>query len=190
MDNRLISQIKRALKITLDYVITLILFMVFFVPVISLAKDNLAGYMPYLSFVLFLVLFFTGYIDMRMMAFKEKRPQYNINPSPFKGFYYGGIAIIPIAVIQIMLMLMNVPEGFSVLKRRLLQGFSGPLYWFAKLLGDNHFYYVVSLVLVVIIAGIGYYAGHKEFLFTEFVKRKLGIKKKVRKQIKRPIKKN
>jgi hypothetical protein len=34
---------------------------------------------------------------------------------------------------------------------------------------------------VVIIAGMGYYAGHKDFMLVDFIRRKLGIKKPAKK---------
>lgn len=181
MDNRPVSQITRGLKLTISYGIVLVLFQVFLVPVISLAKDNIVGFMPYLSFAIFLMLFFSVYVEMRILAFKEKRPQYHINPSPYKGFLYGVIGIIPLVIIQTVLMLIRVPEDFAILKRRAYQAFSGPLYWFSKLLGNEPIHYVLSFLLVVLMAGLGYYAGHKDFLITELIRQKLGIKKKVKK---------
>jgi hypothetical protein len=181
MDNRIGSQIKRALKVTSDYFISLILFQVFFVPVISIAKDSMTGAVPYLSAAVFLMLFYMLYVDMRGMAFKEKRPQYNINPSPYKGLLYGAIGVIPLLIADIAVLLTKVPEDYATLKRRILQGISGPLYWFAKLIGNEPAHYILAAVLVVIIAGMGYYAGHKDFMLVDFIRSKLGIEKTAKK---------
>ncbi len=181
MDNRLISQIKRGLKVTTGYLMILIVFTVFSMPLLGLSGDNTPKVMPYVSFILFLLLFCSVYIEMRNIAFKEKRPQYNINPSPFKGLLYGFLGIIPLVIIQGILIMIQVPEDYTVLLRRVYQGLSGPLYWFARLLGNAPIHYMISFILVVFMAALGYYAGHKEFYLVAFIRNKLGIKKKVKK---------
>ncbi|MCX7772089.1 MAG: hypothetical protein N2376_03135, partial [Clostridia bacterium] len=139
-------------------------------------KDNTPAIMPYVSFAMFFLLFSSVYVEMRVLAFKEKRPQYGINPPPFKGLLYGFIGIVPLVLVQVLLIVLAVPADYAVLKQRVLQGFTGPLYWFARLLGNAPVDYVLSLVWVVVFAGIGYFAGHKDFLISAYLRQKLGIK--------------
>lgn len=181
MDNRILSQIKRSLKICTDYALALILFFLFTMPVISGAKGNAQNGMTYLSIGIFIILFYTVYVDMRNIAFKEKRPQYNITPPSYKGFLYGLMGIIPLVVIQIILILIKVPTEYETLHRRLYQGFGGPLYWISRLLGDQPMHYVISFAGLAIIAGVGYFAGFKDFYLLSFIKQKLGIKTKEKK---------
>lgn len=186
MDNRLISQIKRSLKVLSSYGMTLILLLVFMMPILGLAKDNTPTVMAIVSFLLFLMLFASLYTDMRDIAIKEKRPQYEINPPPYKGLLYGAMGVLPLVIIQVVLILIVVPEGFTELLRRFYQGVNGPLYWFSKLIGNAPVHYVLSYILVVVIAGLGYFAGHKGFFIVAFIKNKLGIKTKPKKRV--PVK--
>jgi len=179
MDNRIISQLLRGLKVTANYMTALILFVVFTMPIITLSSDSgLQNAMTAFSFLVFLFLFYIVYVDMRVMAFKEKRPQYNITPPPYKGVFYGIIGMIPLVLFQAVLLLLKFPEDLQVLKRKLYQGFAGPLYWLSRLLGDDPAHYVVSFAILIVIAGLGYYAGYKEFYIVSFIRQKLGIKPK------------
>ncbi len=182
MDNRIFSQIKRGFKVTINYLMVLVVFAIFAMPIVGIADANISAIMPFVSFLLFLFLFFSVYVEMRNIAFKEKRPHYQINPSPFKGLLYGFIGSLPLAAVQGVFMLLQVPEDYTVLVRRLYQGFSGPLYWFAKLLGNDPVHYLLSLILVIVISGLGYFAGHKEFYLVAFIRKKLGIKTKAEKK--------
>lgn len=178
MDNSIISNIKRGLKVTSNYFISLVLFVIFTLPIITVAEENSPSVLAVFSFFVFLALFYMVYVEMRVIAFKEKRPQYNINPSPYKGLLYGLIGIIPLVVCQIILTVIKIPEQYVTLKRRLYQGFSGPLYWLANLLGNDSIHYVISFLVLIIIAGLGYYAGYKEFYLFTVIRNKLGIKPK------------
>ncbi|MGI6623061.1 MAG: hypothetical protein GX227_07505 [Clostridiaceae bacterium] len=178
MDNRVISQLLRGLKITTNYITALILFLVFTMPIITIAKDGLQNAMTAFSFLIFLFLFYIAYVDMRVMAFKEKRPQYNINPPPYKGVLYGIIGMIPLVLFQSILLTLKLPEDLQVFKRKLYQGFAGPLYWLSRLLGDAPVHYIISFAVLIVIAGLGYYAGFKEFYLVSFIREKLGINKK------------
>ena len=72
MDNKILSQIKRSLKVFADYVLALILFFLFTMPVISGVKDNPRNAITYLSIVIFIILFYNIYVDMRNIAFRKK----------------------------------------------------------------------------------------------------------------------
>lgn len=180
MDNRISSVIKRSLKVLTSYIMTLTVFSVFSITVVGLGKDSVPYIMPWLSFVIFWLLFFSVYVEMKNIAFKEKRPQYNLNPSAFKGLLYGLIGIIPIAVVQIMILIIRVPADFEGPKKRLLQFLTGPLYWIAKLFGNATYLYLVAPLAIIVIAFLGYYAGHYEFNVMTWIGKKLG-KKKIKK---------
>ncbi len=184
MDNKIISQIKRGLKVTTNYLLALIVFGVFFMPIITMFEANMEGAIFYYSVLIFLLLFYIIYSDMNRTAFKEKRPQYNINPPPYKGFIYGLIGVIPLVIVEIILMSLKVPADFLPLQRRLYQGFAGPLYWLAKLLGNEPVYYIVSFTALILIAGLGYFTGFKEFYLTAYIRKQLEITSK-----KSPVKK-
>ncbi|NLB77692.1 MAG: hypothetical protein GX796_02275 [Clostridiaceae bacterium] len=180
MDNKIFSQIKRGLKVCTDYILAFILFVLFSMPVITGAKENAQNAITYLSVGIFIMLFFNVYVDMRNLAFNEKRPQYNINPPSYKGFLYGLIGIVPLVGVQIVLIMIKLPEEYTTLHRRIYQGFGGPLYWITRILGDGSVHYLISFVVLIIIAGLGYLAGFNSFYLLNYISQKLGIKKKVK----------
>ena len=92
------------------------------------------------------------------------------------------MGIIPLVAIQIILIMIKVPKEFETLHRRLYQGFGGPLYWISRLLGDQSVHYVISFTVLAFIAGAGYFAGFKDFYLLNFIRQKLGIKRKEKKE--------
>lgn len=176
MDNRLWSQIKRALKITGDYFLVLVIFGIFSSVVFSFFKENLETGITIFSVLIFLLMSAMIYTDMSDMAFREKRPQYNINPSPFKGFMYGVIGTVPVFLVQLVYYIVNVADDFLLFKRRVLQAFTAPLYWLAKLISHDEWAYHVVLLVIPVIAGLGYMAGYYGF----YVTKKLKIFEKLR----------
>lgn len=176
MDNKLWSQVKRGLKITWDYFAALLIFGVFSSIALSIYKDNLEKGILIFSILIFLIMFSMIYTGMSDTAIREKRPQYNINPPPYKGFIYGIIGILPLLVIQLFYYVINVPEELLTLKRRILQAFSSPVYWLAQLISADAWAYHLVLLVIPVIAGLGYLAGYNEFYILKrlkiFTKRK------------------
>jgi len=177
MDNKFSSILKRSLRVTADYITAFILFCVLSASVFSLARGETPAFIPWISFATFLILFYLVYVDMRNIGFKENRPQYNLNPSRFKGLLYGAIGVLPVLIIQLAVLAVNVPEGYEGLKRRIFQLVSGPLYWIAKILGNEAWHYCATLVSVMLMALLGYLAGHCKFYLTTWLKTTLGTKK-------------
>ncbi len=170
MDNKVSSQIRRGLKITTDYSITLVIFVIFLSIVFNVAKNNLETGVFIFSILIFLILFSMLYTNMSDVAFKEKRPQYGLNPSPYKGFLYGLIGMLPILVLQLLNYVIPYEEKLLTLQRRILQGLTGPLYWLASLISEEPWAYHLVLLVIPMIAGLGYLAGHHEFFITRKLK--------------------
>lgn len=181
MDNSIKSQIRRGLKVTGDYTITLVLFAIFLSIVISIAKNNLQTGVFIFSIIIFLILFSMIYTNMRDVAFKEKRPQYGINPSPYKGFLYGIIGTLPIFILQLFYYVIPFGEELHTLQFRILQGITGPLYWIASLISDEAWAYHLVLLVLPVMAGLGYLAGHYDFS----IMRKLKIFDKIFNKLKK-----
>ncbi|MBP7175003.1 MAG: hypothetical protein KBA53_02145 [Thermoclostridium sp.] len=175
MDNSIISQIRRGLKITTDYLITLIIFFIFISIVFNIAKKDLQTGVFIFSIIIFLLLFSMVYNNMSDAAFREKRPHYGLNPSPYKGFLYGVIGTLPIFVLQLVNYLIPYGDKLLTFERRVLQGLTGPLYWLASLISDQTWAYHLVLLVIPIIAGLGYLAGHYEF----YIMRRLKIFNKI-----------
>lgn len=180
MDNTIKSQIRRGLKIATDYSITLVVFAIFLSIVFNVAKNNLQTGVFIFSILIFLILFSMIYTNMSDVAVKEKRPQYGIHPSPYKGFLYGFIGMLPILVLQLTYYVIPYGEKLLTLQRRILQGITGPLYWLASLISEEAWAYHLVLLVIPVIAGLGYLAGHHEF----YILRKLKIFNKKKKDVK------
>lgn len=185
MDNSIWAQIKRGLKVTGDYFIALIIFGIFSSIVFSLAKENIEKGLYIFSIVIFIILIFMVYSNMSDLAFKEKRPQYKINPPQHKGFIYGAIGILPVFLMQLLFYVVQVPEEWLTIKRRVLQALTSPLYWLAKSISGDAWAYHLVLLVIPLFAGLGYLAGHYEF----YMIRKLKIFDKLKKIRKKPEKK-
>jgi amino acid transporter len=170
MDNKTWSQIKRGLKVTGDYLTALLVFGIFSSISLSIFKDNLEKGIFIFSIVIFLFLLSMLYSGMSDVAFREKRPQYNINPPPYKGFLYGIVGTIPLFIIQLLYYIISVPEDLLLIKRRVLQAFTGPLYWLASLISQEVWAYHLVLLIIPIITGLGYLAGHHEFYISKKIK--------------------
>lgn len=182
MDNRPFSVIKRGLRLTVDYGVCLLLLGIFGITVLGMFKDNTPSAMPWVSFFLFLLLFFLIYQDMHQLAFKEKRPQYGINPSRFKGALYGLIAVAPIVLLQGIALAIQVPTDYLTVRLRAFQAISSPVYWLAKLLGNSIPAYFAALAVVVAVAFFGYWAGYREFSLLNWFYKRIGYVPKPRKR--------
>ncbi|HOQ74962.1 MAG TPA: hypothetical protein PK369_00160 [Thermoclostridium sp.] len=177
MDNKISSIIKRSLRVTSGYITAFLIMCALSASVFGLARENTPQAMPWLSFATFLVLFFAVYNEMRSLAVKESRPQYNINPSKFKGLLYGALGVIPILLVQLIIIAIRVTEPYAVFRRRIFQLVSGPLYWLARILGNEIWHYFLAVASIIIIAFLGYFAGHKKFYITAWLRETLGTKK-------------
>jgi hypothetical protein len=177
MDNKISSIIKRSLRITASYITAFILVCVLSASVFGLMRENTPQAMPWLSFFTFLILFYGVYTEMHSLGLKESRPQYNLNPSKFKGLLYGTLGVIPVLLVQLIVFVIRVSEHFEVFKRRIFQLVSGPLYWLARLLGNETRHYFLAVVSIIIMAFLGYFAGHHRFYITTWLRETLGTKK-------------
>ena len=182
------SFIKKSMRFTYDYVITLIIFGVFLYTFMAIAKENYGTWLPLFSFLVFLILALLVYSDAKSLAFKEKRPQYNINPKPYRGFIAGIIGFIPILLLVGIFLFV-----LYIFKDMIINGFSSsdmgisgeefvgnirrigahtilsPVFWCIKLFGKTVVAYVLACLATPITAGLGYLAGFYGF---DIIKRK------------------
>lgn len=155
---------KGALKVFVGYCTVLLIFVIFLITVLSLAKDNLGPWLSIYSFVNFLLLFLIIYSDMKKLAIKEKRPQYNLDPYPFKGFVYGAIGFLPFIAIQMIYPFLNFNDAlFDRIKYLALNTLLGPLFVFIKLGGKTALSHIAASSLVPIVSMLGYMAGFYGF---------------------------
>lgn len=166
------NHIKGGVKILAGYLITLLIFIVFLYTFISITKDNFVKWMPVYSFIFFLLLYLFTYSDMKRLALKEKKPQYELNPYPVKGLVLGLIGFLPIALIEIVYPFI-VHENETVMRfvELAIMAILGPLYWILKLFDKTFLGYAAASLAVPFIAMFGYLAGYYGFDFTKYFKK-------------------
>lgn len=160
------NYISGGLKVFFTYCIALVIFAVFLFTVISLSGDKFGFWLLVYSFVMFLLLISMIYSDMKRLAIKEKRPQYDLNPYPVKGLVYGSIGIIPLALLEVIYVFLNFADPIlDRIKHLALNTLLGPLYVFIKLGNESWVAYALVLLLVPAFAMLGYLAGFYGFNF-------------------------
>lgn len=155
--------IKTGGKILYNYSMSLIVFVIFMYPFIALTKDKFYTWLPLYSIIIFILAFYIIYEDMKVLAFKEKRPQYDLNPYPMKGLLYGLFAIIPIVVVAGVLSLLHFES--SIVERIIhvaINTLLGPVYFIIGWMKESFIGYAIAILMIPIIAMLGYLAGHYE----------------------------
>ena len=186
MENNLKTFLRHAFKTTTDYLAILFIFVILSYPVISMGGENPAPAVRVVSVILFLLLFALLYRDMNEVATRERRPQYEINPTPLRGLLLGLVGLIPVWLVQLVIALLPL-TGNETFRTRLLQALCVPLYWLVSLAGGQAILYVVLLPVVALMGFLGYWAGLRDFFLMQRIYRMIGYtpKKRARKQRKR-----
>ncbi|HEX2946257.1 MAG TPA: hypothetical protein VHT96_09925 [Clostridia bacterium] len=152
--------IKNGMKVLADYTMSLMVFLIFLYPFIGLTKGNLYRWLPLYSAIFFIIAYLAIYSDMRELAKKEKKPQYQLNPYPFKGAVYGLIGIIPVSVLVLAGSLMHFSNFTADRMRHLfVNALLGPLYFLFGTLKESIAGYIIALLTLPLIAMLGYLAG-------------------------------
>lgn len=158
------NYIKGGLKVFFGYCISLLMFGVFLYVFISITGDRFSFWLPFYSFLFFLMMFLIIYSDLNKLAMKEKRPQYNLNPYPLKGFIFGLIGFSPFILLELIYPLINLNDDvLERIKHLALNTLLGPLYWVLRIFGSTTGAYIAVSLLVPLIAMLGYLSGHYGF---------------------------
>jgi hypothetical protein len=151
-------------RILFDYVIALILFVVFLYPFIGLTGDKLYVWLPLYSFILFLLAFYIIYAEMKGQGIKEKKPQNNMNPYPLKGAVYGLFGIIPLSFAVAVIAAVPIKDTtLGNLRHIAVNMILGPLYFFFRWLNETLLGYIAAILLIPVISALGYLAGYFGF---------------------------
>ena len=155
------NYIKNSAKILYSYAMVLIVFVIFIYVFMSFTKDNFNNWLPVYSILLFLFAFFIIYADMKNLAIKEKKLQYELKPYPFKGLVYGLIGTIPIALPVAVAALIHLGDDTTErIKHLAINTFLGPMYFLIRWLNETPFGYMAAILLLPMIAMLGYLAGY------------------------------
>jgi len=147
-----------------SYVVIEIIFVLFFLPIINFGKDNLGLWVFIYSIIFFILQMFLLYSDLHRLGIKEKKPQYDLNPYPLKGFVFGIISIIPYAVLGLISIFLTLPDPIAErAKHLIINTLIGPVYWIAKLGNESAAAYIISVLSLAIICGLAYLGGNKGF---------------------------
>ena len=166
------NYIKNGAKILYNYVLTLIVFAIFIYVFISATGSSFGTYLPLYSFLLFLLAFFIIYSDTKRVGIKEKRPQYDLKPYPLKGFVYGLVGFIPVALLEIVsVFLVFDAEYANNIKRVALNALMGPLFFIIKAFGKQPLGYVLATLAVPVVSMLGYLAGYYNFNIIKRIKK-------------------
>ena len=103
--------IKNGFRVFVDYLISLVIFGVVLYTFLAITKDNYSKWIPVYSFLNFLLLYFMVYSDLKKLAIKEKRPQYNLKPYPLKGLILGFIGFLPLIIIHLLYLRIRLLTG-------------------------------------------------------------------------------
>jgi len=179
MDKSFKTFFRHAMKVTVDYFVVLLLFAILSYPILSMAGENPRMPVGVISFLLFLALFGLTYRDFFEIAVREKRPQYEINPTPIRGLLLALLGLVPVWVLQLVTFLLPLDEN-EVFRRRILQVLSVPFYWLGSLLGVWAPLYVVLTGLTVVMVFLGYLAGLHEFYLMQRIYKLVGYTPKKR----------
>lgn len=156
--------LRNALRTSLDYLIVLVIFLVFLYTFIAITGEHFTKWLPFYSAINFLILFFILYGDYRQLAIREKRPQYDIKTYPLKGVPLGLVGCVPIVALFIILSVIKTDdELLARLMEIAIDGVLGPLYFIANAIGNSPYAYAVAILMVPVIVTLGYLAGYYDF---------------------------
>lgn len=166
------SYIKNGLKVLFGYCISLLVFGIFIYVFLSLAKESANMLLPFYSLLFFLMVFAILYTDMKKLAEKERKPQYDLHPYPVKGLIYGLIGFSPIALLEIIsVFLVFGDQVADRIKHLAINTLMGPLYFIIRAASEEPIGYVLASLVVPLIALLGYLAGYYGFNITKYLKK-------------------
>lgn len=153
--------IKVGARLLYDYAIILIVFIVFLYPFIGLTGESFPKWLPLYSLLLFVLLFLIIYNDMKTLAKKEVKPQYEMNPYPLKGLLHGLISIVPTSIIAFVLSLLHFEDQIADRLRELaIDGLFGPVYFIVAWMNKSIPAYITAILVIPVVAMLGYLAGY------------------------------
>lgn len=160
-------------KVLFNYTITLVLYAIFIYVFLSITQDQFNKWLPFYCILLFIFLFFILYTDMKSLAVKEKRPQYDLHPYPLKGLVYGAVGALPVAVIAAAASMIHLQdETLQHMKHVAVNAFLGPMYFIIRWFNESAAGYIAAVLLLPVIAMLGYLAGYYGFNIMDKIKKK------------------
>ena len=160
------SVFKRGRKVTFDYLIFLIVYVVFIPLVLSLAKDNFNKWMPLYSIIICLMMTLVIWSEVYEFGSKEKKPMYKLDPSPHKGFLIGVLGFAPFFILGFAAIIFTdlyaeqlklTPEMIDLID----SAFFAPVFFLIAMIGKSTTAFVVASLYIPVLCYIAYLFGHK-----------------------------
>lgn len=171
--------VRNGAKVLFNYAMVLVVFVIFIYVLMSVTKESFNEWIPIYSILLFLFAFLIIYADMKKLAVKEKRPQYELHPYPLKGLIYGLIGIIPIALPVAAAALINLGSDIAErIKHLAINTFLGPMYFLIRWLNETPLGYAAAILLLPLIAMLGYLAGYYSINIMDKLRKKKVVPEK------------
>lgn len=165
--------LKDSLKVISSYIMALVVFVIFLVAVISLTRDNFYFWLPIYSFVIFLLLFSMLYSDLKRLAIRDKRPQYNLKPYPLKGLVLGIIGFTPVMLMELAYPLINFRDPIiERIGHAALNTLMGPLYFIIRMGKSTTGAYIVASLAVPVVSMLSYMVGYYGIDIKSYFKKK------------------
>ncbi len=160
------SVYKQGRKITIDYLIFLIIYVVFIPLLISLAKDNFDKWTPVYSIFVCFLMTLVIWSDVYEFAVKEKKPMYKLDPSPHKGILIGLLGFAPFLILGLISIVFTdqfaeklnfTPELIDIVNT----AFFAPIYFLIAFMGKSIASFVAASLFVPVVCYVAYLLGHK-----------------------------
>ncbi|AEY67762.1 hypothetical protein [Clostridium sp. BNL1100] len=151
-----------------SYLISMLIFYIFFL--------GFYKRLSLFSVFVFVIMIAFIYAELHHLTGVDKRRHGSVKY--YDGLIYGIFAVIPFAIIQIIISFLNFSiEGvnFPVLKANLIKGLAAPMLFIEKSIHYSVAGYIVAWFTVILISFLGYFAGYKKFDITEYVRKMLGL---------------
>lgn len=165
--------LKTSLKMFGTYLLFVLVFVLFAGSFVKVLIENKTAFFIYCTVILFLYTLVI-YSDTRKLGDKERKPYYNANPYPMKGFVLGLMAAVPIIAVMAVSLTLDWKHK-NLLFYRLFEGFLAPFSAYEANLSDSFpFIYAIIAFYIPAAAGIGYLAGLKDFYIINSIKKLFG----------------
>ncbi len=171
--------IKCGAKILYNYSMTLLVFFIFIYPFMAVTGDKFNNWLPVYCFAAFTFVALLTYSDMKELAVKEKKPQYELEPRPWKGLVIGLMAMLPVALAVSVLALLHFEASYAErIKHLAINGLLGPAYFIIRLFNESIVGYIVAILLIPAVAAIGYLMGYFGINIIKKIRKKEQVKEK------------
>lgn len=151
----------KSAKTILDYIVTVGIYFIFFLPYVYLFGDHANDWLWLLSLVLLLFLSRLLFKDYKSMGRKASAKDNKLRLSAFKGFALGlaGIAPLILAGLTYFIVKIDTPIVKEIVDYGYRKFLFGPVYFIAALFGESLAGYAAAVLAIPIVTMLGYLSG-------------------------------